>query len=123
MTDADALANFPCNSISFKFKEKITGWAWDNGTKVAKIVVSLKYLSDFWRTIEMSLINCKMKLFSTWSGNFVISSAAVNQATTFEIADIKLYASVVNLSTQYNAKLLQQLKSGFKCTVDLNKYQ
>ena len=64
-----------------------------------------------------------MKLFSTWSGNFVISSAAVNQATTFEIADIKLYASVVNLSTQYNAKLLQQLKSGFKCTVDLNKYQ
>ena len=41
----------------------------------------------------------------------------------FTITDTKLYVPVVTLSTQDNAKLLQQLKSGFKRTINWNKYQ
>ena len=45
------------------------------------------------------------------------------QATIFAITDSKLYVPVVTLSTQDDAKLLQQIKSGFKKTVNWNKYQ
>ena len=51
-----------------------------------------------------------------------MSNAAQNQATTFAITDTKLYVTVVTLSAQDNAKLLQQLKSGFKDTINWNKY-
>ena len=47
----------------------------------------------------------------------------VTGAGRFEITDTKLYVSVVTLSTQDNAKLLQQIKSGFKRTINWNKYQ
>ena len=57
----------------------------------------------------------------TWSSDCVISSATGE--TKLKITDAKLYVSVVTLSTQDNAKLLQQLKSGFKKTINLNKYQ
>ena len=46
-----------------------------------------------------------------------------NQCTTFSITDTKLYVTVVTLSTHGNAKLLEQLKSGFKRTINWNKYQ
>ena len=71
-------------------------------------MVSLKYLSDFWRTLAMSLINREINVILTWSKNCVISNAAANQDTTFAITDTKLYIPVVTLSTQDNAKLLQQ---------------
>ena len=86
-------------------------------------MIPLKYLSNFWRALEMPLINCEINLILTWSANCVISSAAVNQATTFAITDTKLYVSVVTLSTDDNAKLSQQLKSGFKRTINWNKYE
>ena len=79
-------------------------------------MVSLKYSSNFWVTLEMSLINCEINLILTWSANCVISSAAENQAIIFAISDTKLYVSVVTLSTQDNGKLLQQMKSNFKRT-------
>ena len=66
----------------------------------------------------MPLINCEINLIQTWSANCLISNAAVNQATTFTITDTKLYVPFVALSTQDNAKLLQQLKSGFKRTIN-----
>ena len=44
----------------FKIKEKITGQTGDNGTKNVEIIVPLKYLSNFWRTLEMPLTNCKI---------------------------------------------------------------
>ena len=69
-------------------------------------MVTLKYLSNFWRTLEIPLINCEINAILTWSANFVISNAAANQATTFAITDIKLYVPVVTLSTDDNAKLL-----------------
>ena len=68
----------------------------------------------------MRLINHEINLILTWSASCVISSAAVNQATTFGVTDTKRYVPVV---TQNNAKILQQLKSGFKRTVNWNKYQ
>ena len=69
----------------------------------------------------MPLINCEINLILIWCENFVISSATGK--TKFKIADTKLYVSVVTLSTQDNAKLLQQLKSGFKRAISCNKYQ
>ena len=62
LTDAGALDNFPGDSVSFKYKQKITG---GDGTKNVEIMVPLKYLSNFWRTLEMSLINCEMNLILT----------------------------------------------------------
>ena len=47
---------------SFNFKAKMTGQTGDNGTKNVEIMVPLKYLSNFWRTLEMALINCEINL-------------------------------------------------------------
>ena len=96
---------------SFKFQAKITDQTGNDGTKDVEIMVPLKYLSNFWRTLEMPLINCEVNLILTWSSNGVLIATAVqNQAATFEITDIKLYVPVVTLSTQENTKFLQQLK-------------
>ena len=109
---------------SFKFKTKITGQANNDGEiNGVEIMVPLKYLSNFWRTLEMSLINCEVELFLNCSANCVIISTNVaNQNPTFAITETNLYVPVVTLSTVYNAKLLPQLKSGFKRTVSWNKY-
>ena len=96
---------------SFNFKEKITSQMGNNGTKEVEIMVPLKYLSNFWRTLEMPLINCEINLILTWSANCVmIFTNAANQGATFAITDAKLYVPIVTLSTQDNATLLQQLK-------------
>ena len=71
----------------------------------------------------MSLINCEVNLILTWSSTcVVIATVNPNQAATLAITDTKLYVPVVTLSTQENAKLLQQLKSGFKRVINWNKY-
>ena len=70
-------------------------------------MVPFKYLSNFWRDIEMPLINCEINLIITCSENCVISNAVANQATTFTTTDTKLYVSIVTLSSWDNAKLLQ----------------
>ena len=108
-------------SESFKSKIKITGKTPAAGnTKDVEIIVPLKYLSNFWRTLEMPLINCEVNLILTWSKDCVISSATGE--TKFAITETKLYVPVVTLSAQDNAKLLQPLKSGFKRTINWNKY-
>ena len=72
----------------------------------------------------MPLINCEVELILDWSENCVIMSTnVVNQNTIFTITKTNLYVPVVTLSTQDNAKLLPQLKSGFKKTISWNKYQ
>ena len=71
----------------------------------------------------MPLINCEINLILTCSKNCVVSNAAANQDTTFTITDTKFYVPVVTLSTRDNAKLLQQLKSGFKRLIYWNNYQ
>ena len=101
-------------SESFKSKIKHTGNAPAAGnTKDVEIIVPLKCLSNFCRTLKMPLI------IMTWSSTCVISSATGE--TKFKITDTKLYVPVV--PTQDNAKLLQQLKSGFKRTINWNKYE
>ena len=81
----------------------------------------LKYLRNFGRTLEMSLINYEVNLILTWSENCVMSSATGK--AKFAIINAKFYVPVVTLSTQDNAKLHQQLKPGFKRTNNWNKCQ
>ena len=95
-----------------KFKQKITRQTGNNGTK------------NFWRTLEMPLTNCEISLQLKWSENcFLVAGTVANQVQTFTITDTKLYVPFVTLSTQDNVKLLKQLESGFKRTINWIKYQ
>ena len=108
---------------SFNFKTKITGQTNNDGRINVEIMVPLKYLSSFWRTLDMPLINCEVELILNWSENCVIIYTDVeNQVPTFTITETNHYVPVVTLSTQDNAKLLPQLKSGLKRTISWNKY-
>ena len=69
----------------------------------------------------MPLVNCEINRILTWSSACVITNST--GAGRFAITDTKLYVPVVTLSTQDNAKLLQQLKSGFKRIINWNKYE
>ena len=109
---------------SFNLKTKITGQTNNDGRiDDVERMVPLKHLSSFWRTLKMPLINCEAELILTWSADCVIIYTNVaNQVPTFKITETNLYVPVVTLSTQDNAKLLPQLKSGFKRTISWNKY-
>ena len=100
---------------SLNFKAKMIGQTEDNGKKEVEIMIPLKYLSNFWWTLRMSLINCKIDLILNWSENCVVVFTDVaDQGATFLMTEVKLYVPVFTLSTQDNAKLLQQLKLGLK---------
>ena len=100
------------DSKSFKSKIKITRKAPNNGNeKDVKIMVPLKYLSNFWRTLEMPSINCEVSLILTWSLSCVITNSTSEEK--FKITNTNLYVPVVTLST-----LLQQLRSGFKRVIN-----
>ena len=75
----NAIVNFAENNLtdSFNFKVKMTGQTGDDGTKNVEIMVPLKCLSNFWRTLEMLLINCKINLILTWFTNCVIVSTSM----------------------------------------------
>ena len=95
--------------------------------------MSLKYLNNFWKVLDIPRINCETNLILTWSENCVITSeatrepdtaadpavAAVNNPRniTFEINDTKLYVPVATSSTKHDNKLLEQLKIRFKGTI------
>ena len=109
--DVDLTVNaqhIPNNSSSFKYKSSfITN---RNGVK---IVVPLKYLSNFWRSLEMPLINCNVELSLEWYAKCVLIIGN-GTAATFAITGTKLYAPVVTLKTKDNAKLSKLLNEGFK---------
>ena len=88
---------------------------------VVKIVVPLKYLSNFWRSLEMPLINCKIELSLKWYENCIFSSAET--AVTFAITDTKLYVPIVTLKTEDNEKLSKLLNEGLKRSNYWNKYK
>ena len=105
-----------------------------NGKKEkVKIAVPLKYLSNFWRSLKMYLINCKVDLSLTWIENCVLSGeegvdiagAVVNAGTaaTLEITDAKRYVPVVTLSAEDSVKLIKQLSEEFKRPVYWSKYK
>ena len=127
------------DSKSFNYKTSITGKLEGCDTeKEAEIVVPLKHLSNFWRTLDMPLINCEINLILTWSENCVLTSKATRDANlnahpavaeinnptnaTFKITDTKLYVPVVTLSTENDKTLLEQLRTGFR-TIKCNKYR
>ena len=117
------MLNWLDNSQSFKCKAAFIGKTVDavnntnNSVKDTKVVVPLKYLSDFWRSLEMPII-------TYW----ILSSAG--NCAKFEITDAKLQVLIVTLSTKDNLNLLKivlimtkQLSDGFKRSVYWNSYQ
>ena len=81
-------------------------------------MVPLKFLCNFWKTLDIPLISGEINFILTWSVNCVIASHTLQyQETTFAITDTDFHVPTITLSTDDNAKLLQQLKSGFKRTI------
>ena len=123
----DAIIDFTVANATtdlFNLTEKLTGQTGNNGTKNFEMMVQLKYLSYFWRTISTSFINCGTTFDLNWSEKcFIVATNRAAQATTFSVTDTKLYVPVVTLSTEDNVKLLEQLQSDFKRTINWNKYQ
>ena len=115
------------NSQSFKYKAALLGKTADavnntnSSVKEAKIVVPLKYLSNFWRSLEMPLINCKVYLELNWIEDCILSSAG--NSAKFEITDAKLHVPIVTLSTKDSVNLTKQLSKGFKRFVYWKNYQ
>ena len=91
------------------------------GNNDVKIAVPLKYLSNFWISLEIPFINCKVELSLKWNENCILTSLVRN--STFTITDAKLYVSVVTLSIEDNAKLTKLSNEGFKRSVYWNKYK
>ena len=88
------------------------------------MAVPLKYLSNFFRSLEMPLINCKIHLELNWTKNCVMSTVGDNDnKTTFQITSTKLYVPIVTLSTKDNVNLTKQLNEGFKRSVYWNEYK
>ena len=110
--------------IHLNLKKKIIGQTNNDGRiDDVETMIPIKYLNNFWRTLEMPLTNCEVKLILTWSEYCVIiSSNVADQNPTFTITETNLYVPVVTLSTQDNAKLTPQLKSGFERIISWNKY-
>ena len=137
------------NFKSFKYKTSITGNTYNinndddnyhankDGKKETEVVISLKHLSNFWRNLKISLINCEVEIILTWSKNCVLADMMRRNAGNnnnhsaivppigleFQIKETKLYVPVVTLSKENDIKLLEQLKSGFKRTIKWNKYR
>ena len=147
------------NSESFKNKSSITGKTSNanqedgenteqGNTKTKKIlgtIVPLKYLSTFWRSLDMSLINCEVSLILSWSKNCVLIDITIETArnghpdadppvearerkdaptnAAFKVTDTQLYVPVATFSTEDDNIFLNQEESVFKRTIKWNKYR
>ena len=114
------------NSESFKYKKNIVGKTQEDSLTNAKVVIPLKHLSNFWRSLNIPLINCEVELILTWFKNCVLIDKSTREANyavdpnvyeidnpenaIFEITDTKLYVPVVTLSKENDAKFLEQPK-------------
>ena len=109
------------NAPSFKYKASIIADTENNGRKNGvEIAVPSKYLCNFWRSLEMPLINCKVELSLNWIERCLLTVA---HTATFKIPDAKLYVPIVTLSAEDNKKLLKLLGEGFKRPVYWSKYK
>ena len=112
--EADAIADLMVdNSSSFKYKISSLGnpVVADNiARRSVKVVVPLKYLSNFFRSLEMPLTNCKVKLNLTWKKECVLSTDDGN--AVFIINDTKMYVPIVTLSKEDNKDFIKQQKKG-----------
>ena len=120
----DDNANVDDNTTSLVYKSKLISGTDDNNVNNVKLVVPLKYVSNFFRSLEMSLVNCKIDLELTWHKDCMISSAdpSAGQVVSFMIRNTKLYVPIVTLSTKDNPNLTKQLNEGFKRTIYWNQY-
>ena len=112
------------NTSSLVYKSKLISRTDDNNVNNVKLVVPLKCVSSFFRSLELPLVNCKIDLELTWHKDCIISSvyAAAGQVVSFMITNTKLYVPVVTLSTKDNNNLTKQLNEGFKRTIYWNQY-
>ena len=111
----------------------------DTNTLNIEVVVSLKYLSNFRRSLDLLLINCEIELELSWSRNCVISEISRTNAVaanplnsvreeskttgaTFHINSIKRYVPAITLTINDNITFLENIKQGFKRTIFWNKY-
>ena len=125
----DAVADLTTdNSSFFKYKIKLLG----NVTEVVgnaagvrrlkvKIVVPLKYLINFFRSLEMALISCKIKLNLTWKKEYVLSTG--DGEAVYIINDTKLYVPVVTLSKEDNKDFIELQNKGFQRSIYWNEYK
>ena len=134
------------NSNSFKYKNKITSNTYNvnadddgynvnkNGTQEVELDIPLKYLGNFWKALNIPLINCEVSLELKWNKNCVITSLEQRDigggnrdnaptGATLAINDCKLYVPEVTLSKDDEIKLLTNLKSRFKREIIWNKYR
>ena len=139
--DANNITHSILNSKSFDYKANfmVNGVTHDHLTKNdVKVVVPLKHLSNFWRHLDIPLINREVELILTWFKNCVLIDKSTREANyanpvvyeidnpenaTFKITDVKLFVPVVGLSKENDIKLLEHLKTGFKRTINMNKYR
>ena len=109
------------NAPLFKYKASTISNTENNGRKNGvKMAVPLKYLSNFWRSLEMPLINCKVELSLKWYERCLLTIA---NTATFKITDAKLYVPIVTLSAEDSAKLSKLLREGFKRPIYWNEYK
>ena len=134
------------NSNTFKYKNKITSNAFNvnagvqgydvnkNGTQEVELAIPLKYLGNFWRALNIPLINCEVSLELKWDENCIITSLEQRDTgggnrdnaptgAMLVINNCKLYVPAVTLSKDNDFKLLTNLKSGFKRVIIWNKYR
>ena len=124
------------NSKSFDYKTKIVGTLTANVLEKddVEIAIPLKYLGNFWRSLDIPLINCEITLVLPWYKECVLVGRAHRgppapvpafitspENEIFEITDCKLYVPVVTLSVENDNKLLEQLKSGFRITITCHR--
>ena len=93
----------------------------NSSAKNTKIVVPLKYLSNFQRSLQMPLINCKIHLELSWIENYILASDG--DYTEFKITNAKLYVPIVTLSAKDNVNLTKQLSDGLKRSIYWSNYQ
>ena len=121
------------NSKSFDYKTEITGSldAGEDEKEDVIITIPLKYLDNFWRSLDIPLVNCEITLILSWYKECVLVGRAfrgppaaaancINSPTSakFEITDCKSYVPAVTLSAENDNKLLEQLKSGFRRSIN-----
>ena len=105
--------NFIEYSESFEYKAALGGKTanavnkTNSSVKDARIIAPLQYLRNFWRSLEMPLINCKIHLELNWIEECNLSSAG--NSGKFETTDVKLHVPIVTLSTKVNVNLTKQV--------------
>ena len=137
--------NKTVTSKSFKYKTKNTGRTRDNDNRLnAEVVVPLRYLSNFWRYLDLPLINCETNHDLSRSKYCVISKVSSTPAVpanpnpspavpvveetqttsaTIQLDNAKRYVSVITLSIYDTIKFLENIKQGFSRTISSSKYR